>query len=751
MAAHGDGPDPLAEGDPAGIGEYTLLARLRESACAVEYLALDREGAKVSVLVPRPRLAADPALSRRFAAEARLAVAAAGPWVPSVRESAVGHLVTAYRPALALGSAIARYGPLPEHALRVLGAALAEALVRLHALAGAHQGLAPHTVLLGADGPRLTGFGPLAAATGIDPAADGAAARLTLGFLTPEQVAGRAPGPASDVFVLGLLLVYAATGAGPFAAATPDAVAAADPDLDGVPAGLRPLLSRCLAKDPGRRPAPGAVATGLAPDGAAALLAAQWLPGALVTELSAQASAVMALEAPLHDGPSATAVTTQADASAPNATAPDAPEPPRRGLAARRSLLLGALATTAGLAGGFALGRGTSRAAAPARPAAAPSGPPARVPGTPPAVLWHFRAGTTGQQALVWNDQVVVVPLIGATIGLDLRTGKTLWTKDIWCNATPVPVSVSEDLLFVPTFDRGLVRFSALTGTAHDTDPAYAMEINDGFVGRAGTRVWFRTPGEAGMTQLVCYDIAQRSTVWRAPLGRVAAGHSGSLRVTPGAGSVYVQRVPDPADANEKDLGAAVFSALDTETGARRWERWEKEPWAALPDEPRSWMTADGTLYTDENHKLCARDVKTGTERWGGEALGSPDRISAPRGALLQDDATLYIVDANNWTHLVDPRNGTIKRTTFPPVPLTSVPKGEAALVAGPSGSPLYRLDWQSVTAVDPQDGRNLWAFQGVAEQAQEQEGLIWRVSSGTRTAVFARKSGRDYFALSVG
>ncbi|MEV7544900.1 hypothetical protein [Streptomyces sp. NPDC089915] len=544
MAAHGDGPRSLGEGDPARVGEHIPLARMRESASAVEYLALDPDGAKVTVLVPRPRISADPALRRRFTSEARLAAAAAGPWAPTVREAADGHLVTAYRPALTLGSAVARHGPLPEHALRVLGAALAEVLVRLHPLAGAHQGLAPHTVLLAADGPRLTGFGPLAAATGIAPATEGGPARLTLGFLAPEQVAGRPPGPASDVFVLGLLLVYAASGAGPFATATPDAVATAEPDLDRVPQDLRPLLARCLGKDPARRPAPEAVASALAPDGAAALLVAEWLPGALVTELSAQASAVMALEAPPQDSGAATAVATRLDG-----TTPDEPERPRR--PARRALLLGALGTTAGLAGGFALGRSTRKAPPAAKPAAGPSGPPARVPGTAPTPLWHYKAPSRfAQQAVVWNDEVLVVPVTGATIGLDLRTGKTLWTKDIWCTATPVPVA--DDLLFAPTFARGLVRFSARTGTLRDTDAEYSMQT-DAFDGRSGTRVWFRAPDKENVPHLVCYDIAQRAAVWRTPVGK-----GGTVRVTPGPESAYVQRVPDPADAKEKELGTAV-------------------------------------------------------------------------------------------------------------------------------------------------------------------------------------------------
>ncbi|MFD8142927.1 PQQ-binding-like beta-propeller repeat protein [Streptomyces sp. NPDC059708] len=736
MAVHGDAPRSLGEGDPARVGEHTLLARMRESASAVEYLALDPDGAKVTVLVPRPRTSADPALRRRFAAESRLAAAAVGPWVPEVRDTADGHLATAYRPALTLASAVTRHGPLPEHALRVLGAALAEVLVRLHPLAGAHQGLAPHTVLLAADGPRLTGFGPLAAATGIAPATESGPARLTLGFLAPEQVAGRPPGPASDVFVLGLLLVYAATGAGPFATATPDAVATAEPDLDRVPPDLRPLLARCLGKDPARRPAPEDVASALAPDGAAALLAAEWLPGALVTELSEQASAVMALEAPVQDSGPATAVATRLDG-----TAPDEAQRPRR-RPARRTLLLGALGTTAGLAGGFALGRATRTVPPPAKPAAGPSGPPARVPGTPPAVLWHYKAASkTSIPAMVWNDEVLVIPLTGATIGLDVRTGKTLWTKDIWCNATPVPVA--DDLLFAPSFDRGLVRFSARTGTLRDTDPEYTMQT-DAFDGRSGTRVWFRASDKEGVPQLVCYDVAQRAAVWRTPVGK-----GGTVRVTPGPESVYVQRVPDPADAKEKELGTAVFRALDPATGAQRWERWEKEAWAALPEDPRSWMTADGTLYTEEGYLLYARDVRTGAERWGGDAVPHTDRLSAPRGVLLRD-SSLYVVDQNRWTHLLDPRDGKAKWTTFPPDPEIG-PRNYTAFAAGPSGTPLYRLDWQSVTAIDPADGRNLWVFQGVAEQQQEEEGLIWQPANGLRTAVFARKYGRHYFALAVG
>lgn len=161
-------------------------------------------------------------------------------------------------------------------------------------------------------------------------------------------------------------------------------------------------------------------------------------------------------------------------------------------------------------------------------------------------------------------------------------------------------------------------------------------------------------------------------------------------------------------------------------------------------------MTADGTLYTEEDYDLHARDVRTGAEKWGGEALKGTDRVSAPR-AVLEQDASLYVVDANRWTHLLDPHDGRIKRTTFPGEPLTTGSSDYAALVAGPPGTPMYRCDWRAVNALDPADGRNLWVFQGLAEQRQEQEGLTWRVASGTRIAVFCRRFSSHYFALPVG
>ncbi|MFJ8073082.1 PQQ-binding-like beta-propeller repeat protein [Streptomyces sp. NPDC096176] len=286
--------EPLQQDDPERIGPYRTLARLGESASCVRFLAAgpdDEDNGPVVVALARPELSKLAAFRRRFHAEVGTAELLAGGWVQAPVDSRTDgeQLWTAapYVPALTLREAIAHAGPLPERAVRILGAALAETLSRVHATGTVLQGLAPDTVLLTADGPRLTAFGALGAAA-VAEAGPGGQLSVRLGYLTPEQVLGTEPGTASDIFVLGLLLAYAATGTTPLADA--DRIAHAAPDLAGVPEELRLLVAQCLAKAPGDRPRAGMVAADLALEGAAALARDGWLPEALRTCLSTQAT-----------------------------------------------------------------------------------------------------------------------------------------------------------------------------------------------------------------------------------------------------------------------------------------------------------------------------------------------------------------------------------------------------------------------------------------------------------------------------
>lgn len=301
--------EALRQDDPRRFGPYTTLVRLRETAAAVQYLARGEASQDLAVITAaRPALAALPAFRRRFQAEARTADRLAGGWVAAQLDTRTdgpgddGLLWTAsvYVPALTLAEAIEIAGPLPERAVRILGAGVAETLSRVHATGAVLQGLAPRTVLLAEDGPRLTAFGPLGAAADAE-ARPGGQLSVRLGYLTPEQVEGQEAGPASDLFVLGLLLAYAATGSTPLAdgpvTEAAERIAHTAPELAAVPDALRALVARCLAKDPADRPTAGAVAAELALEGAAGLArGGDWLPAPLAAAVAEQGVRAEALE-----------------------------------------------------------------------------------------------------------------------------------------------------------------------------------------------------------------------------------------------------------------------------------------------------------------------------------------------------------------------------------------------------------------------------------------------------------------------
>jgi serine/threonine protein kinase len=192
------------------------------------------------------------------------------PWVAPLvdadPEAAEPWLATAFVPGPSLAEAVAGHGPLPARTLRVLGARLAEALGDLHTAGLVHRDVKPGNVLLALDGPRLIDFGVARAPEDTSLTSTGVVVG-TPGFLPPEQArGGRDLGPAGDVFSLGCVLAYAATGRPPFGTGALDALLYRTvhdtPDLAGVPEELAEVVGGCLEKDPGLRPTAQALAAG---------------------------------------------------------------------------------------------------------------------------------------------------------------------------------------------------------------------------------------------------------------------------------------------------------------------------------------------------------------------------------------------------------------------------------------------------------------------------------------------------------
>jgi eukaryotic-like serine/threonine-protein kinase len=153
-------------------------------------------------------------------------------------------------------------GALPPVDVIKLGLALSEGLSAIHAAGIVHRDLKPSNVLLASDGPRIIDFGVSRAAEATALTQTGRVVGSP-GFMSPEQAQGREVGAASDLFSLGAVLAFAATGAEPFGSGAASAllyrVVHADPDLTGVPAELRGVIEACLRKSPADRLTPGAL------------------------------------------------------------------------------------------------------------------------------------------------------------------------------------------------------------------------------------------------------------------------------------------------------------------------------------------------------------------------------------------------------------------------------------------------------------------------------------------------------------
>ncbi|MFC8951278.1 ABC transporter substrate-binding protein [Streptomyces sp. NPDC057101] len=332
---------PLLPSDPSSLAGYRLLGRLGAGGMGVVYLGRTENGELAAVKVTHADQADQPDFRARFRREVEAARRVSSPWAVPVTgadpDAPEPWMATAFVPGPSLGEAVTAHGPLPERSVRLIGWAVARALAAVHAAGLVHRDVKPGNVLLAVDGPRLIDFG-IARATGETALTATDMVVGTPGFLAPEQAEARtdAIGPPADVFSLGCLLAYAATGRPPFGTGAVDALMYRtvhdEPDLAGVPADLLDLVRACLAKDPSARPTAAEIGVRLTEDTPAG--AADWLPDPVVRTIAERSARMLAL-------PEIDATRT--------GTAPAAP--PRR---SRRGFLLLASAAALAVAGGGA-------------------------------------------------------------------------------------------------------------------------------------------------------------------------------------------------------------------------------------------------------------------------------------------------------------------------------------------------------------------------------------------------------------
>src|SRR5215831_14198813 len=395
----------LATGRHRPAHDHRPAGRLGAGGMGEVFLGQSPGGRLVAVKLIRSELAADREFRVRFAREVAAAQHVSGmftaPVVDADLDAPRPWLVTAYVPGPSLAEAVDTQGPLPLNSVLTLAAGLAEGLEAIHAQGMVHRDLKPSNVLLASDGPRIIDFG-------ISRAADATVlTRANIfvgspGYMSPEQALGEEVGPASDIFSLGAVLTFAAVGAGPFGDGTITTllyrVAHDRPATDGLPGQLRPLVERCLAKDPWMRPTSheilielGSVDSGTnwLPQPVAETLIgyARPAPDATIPPVLPSPAPVPSAPAPLAPVPPMREPTTpERSGSAPAATDASAPAPPHRAPPAATPAADVPVSGAPGPGAPPAADPGAAPAPGPrAASAAGPRAAPAAGPGAPPA------------------------------------------------------------------------------------------------------------------------------------------------------------------------------------------------------------------------------------------------------------------------------------------------------------------------------------------------------------------------------
>jgi serine/threonine protein kinase len=235
---------------PDKIGHYTVDRRLGSGGMGDVYLAYSPAGEPIAIKLIRPDRLNEQTRARfeQEALKARTVVhtgrvaqfLSADPYSPRP------WLAMQYIPGATLGSFVDRVGALPAVMVASLGALLAEGLSVVHDAGLLHRDLKPANVILGDSGPVIIDFGLAAFA-------DAAS--------SPEQAAGQTRvTTAADVYGLGVVLLYAATGHFPYLGESPQVVVARvasseiTPDMTGLPAELARLIEPMFTHEPTARP-----------------------------------------------------------------------------------------------------------------------------------------------------------------------------------------------------------------------------------------------------------------------------------------------------------------------------------------------------------------------------------------------------------------------------------------------------------------------------------------------------------------
>ncbi|MBC9711751.1 PQQ-binding-like beta-propeller repeat protein [Streptomyces sp. TRM66268-LWL] len=631
---------PLGPGDPVRLGPYRLSGVLGEGGMGKVYVGQDAAGTLAAVKVLRPELAHDTDLAQRFVREAQAAQAVRSPGVAAVlgawTEGGRPWIATEFLAGLTLDQAVDGFGPLDEAALRALAASLARTVADIHAAGFVHRDLKPQNIVLTASGPRIIDFGIARPEHGLTLTTTGQVP-VTPGYGAPEQVLGQRVAPPADVFSLGAVFVYAATGRRAFdgghVAAVQYAVVHGDPELAGLSPELTALVAPCLAKDAALRPTPAQIEQAMAP---AKGTERHWRRGPLADAIKERERAAARLA---QQG----AVTASGQA----------PSPGRRRLLTGLAAAGAVVAATGGTGVWWLAGRGTGDDGArpPAKNDPFDIPPAARTPeqaleelggrvsiGDPaPTLLWSLEdeADVYAPGLLPVRDVLVFAAGSGGIAAYDVRDGKRRW-QAAGIRAQANFLSLSDRLVAAADEEGTLRTYVPSTGVAKWTCPAAEVQH---LLAADDDAVYFLTRSKklrsVGRSDAKVRWTASAPAAFKGQGAASAAAARGRLVIGTDEGGVVAldTRNGKVAWSHQGSRDAVVDTTVDgdkvflsgTRLSARRLGD-GKEIWQAGAEnwkgEVQNWGPATvhaGSVYVGAGVYPRCLDARDGSEVWKGE------------------------------------------------------------------------------------------------------------------------------------
>jgi serine/threonine-protein kinase len=263
-------PEP---GIGAMIGRYQILEKIGAGGMGLVYKARDTHlGRVVAIKVLPPGLTADRDLRARFVREAQAASALNHPNIITVHDigeaEGIDFIAMEYVPGQTLRDIMAGRQPTLSQAIEY-ATQIARALHAAHSAGIVHRDIKPANIIVTEQSPghpqiKLLDFGlaklaePFRQGDTSDAATMKGMVLGTAAYMSPEQAEGRVVDARSDIFSLGSVLYEMLSGQKPFHGVSHLAVLTAvlknEPaPLNGIPAELQNILSRCMRKGPGMR------------------------------------------------------------------------------------------------------------------------------------------------------------------------------------------------------------------------------------------------------------------------------------------------------------------------------------------------------------------------------------------------------------------------------------------------------------------------------------------------------------------